>query len=95
MAYNEKQFTIAYTALTHMWHGLRNVDIDEVMRHIRIHTSHQHDPVELANIEKLMFILEATNSLREVMKANGVPQVPPPARPQQASQPVHGQTGNA
>jgi hypothetical protein len=95
MAYTNEQFAVAYTALVQMYQGLRHVDIDEVIRHVRHHNGHQFDEAGLASTNKLMEVLESTRALRETMKRVGVPAMPK-MMPQGTapSTPMRGQTGH-
>lgn len=92
--YTPEQFAVAYTALIQMYHGLKHIDIDEVIRHVRHHNGHQFDEAGLASTNKLMEVLESTKALRDTMKRVGVPAMPQVQPKTAPSTPVRGQTGH-
>jgi hypothetical protein len=94
MPYSPEQFSTAYTALVQLFHGLRYIDVQEIIRHVREATAQQTDPEQLAATLRLMDILESADALRETMKAKGIPRMPNPIRPRQPSSVVRGQTGH-
>lgn len=93
MPYNPEQFTTAYTAIVQMLHGLRYVDIDDILEKLRINSGRYSNPVEIENSNKLLEVMEAVKTLRDTLKVTGIPKIPTLVQPR-PPEVVRGQTGH-
>lgn len=92
MPYNAEQFGTAYTAIVQMLHGLRYVDVDDVLEKLRQNSGRYTNPVEIENSNKLLEVIEAVKELRDKLKVTGIPRIPAQAQPR--STVARGQTGH-
>jgi hypothetical protein len=75
--YDEAQFQAAYRALVQISHGLRLIEVNEVIRWIKkLPMNDINDPQERDGRERLYRLLESFNETREVMRSTGVPRDP-------------------
>ncbi len=75
--YDRGQFEAAYRALVSLTHGLRLIEVKEVKRWVqKLTASDITDPEKRSGIERLLRLLDAADTFREVMRTTGVPRQP-------------------
>lgn len=75
--YDRAQFEAAYRALVQLTHGLRLIEVKEVKRWVqKVTAAEMTDPDKRGGIERLLKLLDAADTFREVMRVTGVPRQP-------------------
>jgi len=75
--YDRAQFEAAYRALVSLTHGLRLIEVKEIKRWIqKLTASDMTNPDRRAGIERLLTLIDAADTFREVMRTTGVPRQP-------------------
>lgn len=75
--YDRSQFEAAYRALVSLTHGLRLIEVKEVKRWVqKVTATDIIDPEKRDGIERLLKLLDAADTFREVMRTTGVPRQP-------------------
>jgi len=75
--YDEAQFNAAYRALVSLSHGLRLIEVKEVIRWMaKMPMKDINDPEERSGREPRLRLLKAFDECREVMKTTGTPRMP-------------------
>jgi hypothetical protein len=75
--YDRAQFEAAYRALVQLTHGLRLIEVKEVKRWIqKLTAASLTDPDKRDGIERLLKLIDAADTFREVMRTTGVPRQP-------------------